>query len=513
MICLSTTQGSPEATVAAIEENSRWIDLVELRLDFWDLSEETLRRGAALFGPDAPARAAAPGRDHRSLPRIVTVRRTVDGGRFNGSEAERAAALQRALELLRPEQVDLEDDFCETATGGTLLDSARGAGISVIRSVHEFGGTPDDLSQRIEALESREGDLFKYAVRCEGSGDLLRLYRAAQAAGIRNSGVERLLLGMGRYGVPSRLLPRRFGSRWTYASVPTEKTISAAPGQFTPRELVERFAYREAAAGAPLFAVLGDPVLHSGSPSFHNERFRAAGVDAAYVAFPADDLDAAMELFDAFEIRGVSVTIPHKEGVFSYLSDREPAVTALGACNTLLRRTDGSWRGRNTDVPGFLAPLEARFPGLSGRSALVIGAGGAARAVVFALLRAGVGLTVANRTVERGERLVAELNGSAEVDSSSITVRRLDDPELREQPFELIVQTTNVGMDGISEPIPDLPFASGQLVYDIIYTPPETPLIRRALAAGATTVTGDLMFRAQAEEQFHSFLELAIGNE
>jgi len=164
----------------------------------------------------------------------------------------------------------------------------------------------------------------------------------------------------------------------------------------------------------------------------------------------------------------------------------------------------GGWRGINSDVSGFLAPLQEQLSSLNGVRALVIGAGGAARAVVYTLLKEGAPLTVANRTKMRGEALLEEMGGAG-ADARAVA---LSDSRLLREPFDLIVQTTSVGMDGVSEPVPALPITPNQIVYDIIYTPAETPLILRAREAGATTITGDRMFEAQAAAQFEEFLRL-----
>ncbi|MFP4407970.1 MAG: type I 3-dehydroquinate dehydratase [Spirochaetaceae bacterium] len=496
MICLTATQKSPAEAATAIEANRPWIDMVELRLDFWNLQDPKL------FEDELP----------RDLPRIVTLRRVSDGGRFALSETKRADLLTVALERLRPEYVDLEDDFCNTREGSELLAFARSLGCRIVRSVHDFEGTPEELADRIRRLDAAEGDVTKYAVTTASTADLLTLHRAAEAVFRAEPGRERVLLGMGTYGVPSRLLPSRFHAAWTYCSAPDPGTTPGAPGHLSPRELIERFAHREAEAGEPLFAILGDPVLHSGSPSYHNRRFREKGAPGAYIAFPADLLDPTMELLDRLGFRGLSVTIPHKEGVIPFLERAEESVRAMGACNTLLRSSAGGWRGLNTDVPGFLGPLKRELPELRALRALVIGAGGAARAVVFALLQEGVELTVANRTRMRGEALIEELlAGGGGAGGAGVAPRALslNDPVLPRTPFDLIVQTTSVGMDGLSEPLPELPIGPGQLVYDIIYTPPETPLILRARAAGARTIAGGRMFEAQAAAQFDEFLRLA----
>lgn len=489
MICLTTTQPTPEEAARAVEGSRAWIEMVELRIDFWDLSEAAvLERGAAVGS---------------GLQRIVTLRRSRDGGHWSREEKERVELLALALERFRPEYVDLEDDLCERPEGMKLMELAAGYGTRVVRSIHDFNETPKDLSDRLLRLQEAPGDVAKYAVTTRSTADLLALQTASDIAAGARPEKGRVLLGMGSYGVPSRLLPSRFHSLWSYCSAPEEGTTPGAPGHLTPRELVERFAFREAERGDPLFAVLGDPVLHSGSPSYHNRRFREEGSPGAYIAFPADEPQAAIAFLDRLGFRGVSVTIPHKEGVLPFLTRAEESVKRIGATNTLLRTPDGGWEGRNSDVSGFLTPLREKMPTLRGHRALVLGAGGAARAVVFSLLREGCRVMVANRTKTRGAALLKEMGGRAE---DALDLR---DPVLRRERFDLIVQTTSVGMDGASEPLPSLPLGAGQIVYDIIYTPPQTPLIRRAQQSGATTITGDRMFEAQAAAQFEEFLRLA----
>jgi 3-dehydroquinate dehydratase/shikimate dehydrogenase len=493
MICLTATQSSPEGAQKAIESSRSYIDMVELRLDFWDLSDpEVLERGTQVAS---------------GLPRILTLRRSSDGGGWSRDERKRVELLTVALERMRPEYVDLEDDLCRRPEGRELMELAASVGAKVVRSIHDFRGTPNDLCDRVLRLQEEPGDVAKYAVTTTNSRDLLILQRASDIAAREAAEKERVLLGMGPYGVPSRLLPSRFHSRWTYCSAPEAGTTPGAPGHLSPRELVERFAFREAERGDPLFAVLGDPVLHSGSPTYHNRRFREEGAPGAYIALPADEPRSAIALLDHLGFRGVSVTIPHKEGVLPFLERSEDAVRAMGATNTLLRTPSGGWEGRNTDVTGFLSPLRRKYPHLRDCRALVLGAGGAARAVVYALLREECRLVVANRTKMRGAALLEELKAAPERHRAVA----LNDPLLLQEPFDLIVQTTSVGMDGVSEPLPSLPLGPGQLVYEIIYTPPETPLILRAREAGASTITGDRMFHAQAEAQFDEFLRLARG--
>jgi shikimate dehydrogenase len=248
---------------------------------------------------------------------------------------------------------------------------------------------------------------------------------------------------------------------------------------------------REISGATTVLGVFGYPIAHSLSPLMHARFAEATGQDTAYVPFPVppEQLETALRALPALGIRGVNITVPHKEAVFRTLDRLEAAAEAIGAVNTVINR-EGLLVGDNTDARGFLADLEAQFA--DGRwkeqPALVLGAGGAARAVAFALGESGLpAVTIANRTAARAESLAVELLPG--------TGHGTDlDPEQLNQAVAtagLIVNTTSLGLEGETIPGLDLGCAGQQAcVYDLIYNPPVTPLLHEARQRGLAASNG-----------------------
>jgi shikimate dehydrogenase len=250
-----------------------------------------------------------------------------------------------------------------------------------------------------------------------------------------------------------------------------------------------------------VFCVLGHPVGHSLSPAMQNAALREMGLDAVYVAFEVapEGLPDAVRGLQALGVGGVNCTIPHKEGVLSLLDEVSAEARFIGAVNTVVFR-EGHRVGYNTDAPGFLAALRQQGVEPGGRRAVVLGAGGSARAVLVALARAGAQVTLANRTLSRARELAAELNGK--MGTEAIRAVPMEPRELEEavRGARLLVNTTSVGMSpGADEtpPVPDAAFHSGLFVYDLIYNPLETKLLRRARERGAQGAHGAGMLAHQ----------------
>ena len=259
-------------------------------------------------------------------------------------------------------------------------------------------------------------------------------------------------------------------------------------------------AARRISGSTGLVALLGDPVEHSLSPAIHNAAFAADGLDLVYVACSVSTgrLRDAVAGLDALGARGANVTIPHKEAVLPLVAGRSPEVEAVGAANTLVRGP-GGWRAHNTDVAGFLAPLEPHVRSLAGGEALVLGAGGAARAVVYALLTRmqPSRLTVAARRPAQAEALAASL---APFDArAALAVSTLDAlPPARLRAAALVVHTTPVGVGSDASLLPADAFAPGQIAYDLAYRPDGTRYLHDAAGRGATAIGGLPMLVAQA---------------
>jgi 3-dehydroquinate dehydratase/shikimate dehydrogenase len=243
--------------------------------------------------------------------------------------------------------------------------------------------------------------------------------------------------------------------------------------------------------------------MHSKSPLIHNEGYRIQNLDAVYVPFQADELPVFMETAEVLRIQGLSVTIPFKQEIIPFIKRIDSSVNSIGACNTILRNPEGYWTGTNTDAPGFIAPLEKLFNKLDYKTATVIGAGGAARAVVYALKRAGCRVCILNRTPSKAE----ELAGFFQCFTAGFDAKGIS---LMEDYSDIIIQTTSVGMepDIDSDPVPTYTFRGTETVYDIIYAPLETKFLKRAREAGCRTIQGIEMLRGQAVLQYKVFTGL-----
>ena len=451
----ATVTAETTAGLRAARDAAAGADLVELRLD----GVRDLDVAGALAG--------------RAGPVVVTCRPVREGGRFDGAEDERRRVLERAFDL-GADWVDLEwgADF------ERLVADRRGR--NVVLSMHDFEGTPADLESRHRAMRATGAEVVKIAAYSRSAADVVRLRRLGRVAGDEPT----VLVGMGPIGVPTRLLPAHFGSAWTYAG------DGVAPGQVPLADMLGCYRCGRSTASTAVYGVAGVPIAHSLSPVMHNAGFADARLDAVYVPFEAAGPGDLMELVQALGVRGLSVTAPFKESILDYAADVDPVARKTGAVNTL-RADGGGWRGMNTDVAGFLAPLDARGE-IRGLRCCVLGAGGAARAAAVGLAGRGGAVTVCARRPERAAEVAALAGGVA-------------------APFppvpgswDLLVNTTPVGTaPHVDEtPLPRAALAGGSTVYDLVYNPGRTRLLRDAEAAGCRTVGGLDMLAAQAERQF-----------
>ena len=437
-----------QARVAA--ENDA--DLVELRLD-------------SMTSPDPEAALAG-----RRKPVIVTCRPLREGGMFDGPEEERLRILERA-QALGAEFIDIEWDIQPER----FVAARSGKGVIVSR--HDFQGVPDDLPALLRRLRATGAEVAKVAVTVERASDLRKLLDNARPDG------GSVLIGMGRAGLATRVLAERFGSRWTYAG------NGVAPGQVSATRLLEEFKFRRIQSDAAVYVLLGRPAADSLSPAMHNAGFAALGLNAVYVPVESRDIEDFKALAGSIGMAGASVTIPFKRDVLPLLDEVAPAAAAAGAVNTIAIR-EGRWIGMNTDADGFLEPLRRRLPDLGGARALILGAGGAARGVGLALRREGAHVAISARRPDAA-RLVADAIGA--------DVAPWPPPP---GAWDLLVNATPVGSGASRGETPFAGAFDGRLVYDLIYDPAPTELMRAAAASGCTVIGGLEMLVAQAERQF-----------
>ena len=249
-----------------------------------------------------------------------------------------------------------------------------------------------------------------------------------------------------------------------------------------------------------LYGIMGNPVTHSLSPAMHNAAFRHLGLNKVYLPFPVQDAAAAIRAFKTLGVKGVSVTIPHKQAVIDQLDRIDPVAASIGAVNTLVIEEDATVFGLNTDWLGANAALKEHLGQLQGRRVVLLGAGGSARAIGFGLLEEGAQLTLASRTPERGQALAAAL-GCPWLPQESAT----------EQQADILINATSVGMGAQrdSSPVAAEMLVNFSLVMDIVYSPLETRLLREAKVAGCQTINGLAMLLYQGVAQFERWTGVA----
>jgi 3-dehydroquinate dehydratase/shikimate dehydrogenase len=475
-------------------------DLVELRVD-------CIANAGGRAGIEAVETLLS---EPRSVPFVLTVRSAEEGGLWDHDEAERIALIER-LALLQPGFVDIEHaawsqsanlrqklgSVCE---GGGNHEQGRSR---LILSHHDVRGRPEDLHALFERLAAAPAAVVKLVFAAHDATDAFRalelLHRHASHRAV-------IALALGEAGLASRVLAGKFGAFLTFAAL--APGTESAPGQPTVQELRGLYRWDRIGAATRVYGLVGWPVAHSRGPHVHNAAMAADGIDGVYLPLPVgaayDDFCAFMDFATDnrwLDLAGLSVTLPHKQHALRWLAERghriaEPA-RRCGAVNTLVRTPDGGWTGENTDTAGVLAALETvpelASDGLRGRHVDVLGAGGAARAVVAALLERGCRITVYNRTRARAARLAQQLGcGHAPWE------------ERRRCRGSVLINCTSVGMwpEVGESPMPEEGLPSAAVVMDTIYNPPETRLLREAGTRGCQLVRGGAMYIGQAVCQY-----------
>jgi 3-dehydroquinate dehydratase / shikimate dehydrogenase len=482
LVCLSLTAKTIAENLAVLERYRDNIDIAELRADLLDPSEAFAVR-------DFPVLAG--------LPCILAVRRKCDGGGFVDGEGQRLVILAKAIAYARPDKsanyayVDLESDFRVPS----VEEACHTFGTRIIRSLHDVEGIPRDLDAAWAELALEPDEIPKLAVTPKNAADFARLF--TWAASLPPG--ERIVVGMGEYGMPSRVLAERIGTCIAYTSALRAGLPVAAPGHLDPIALEETYRFRELDADTAFYALGGGPtVLASKAPQLHNAAFKAAGLNAVFIPLPAGDIPSFFSALDATRALGAAITVPIKESVCSKLVRRSPEVDDIGACNTLVRE-DGGWAGFNTDAQGFERAL-LEFMGqaeLRSRRVTLVGAGGVAKAVAHVLSRLGASAVILNRTVSRARSLALRYGFAYGPCTEHST-------ELVKDHSDIIVQATSVGMDGErqGDPLDWYDFTGSEAVFDLIYRPERSALLERAAAAGCKTTNGWKMLRYQSAAQF-----------
>jgi shikimate dehydrogenase/3-dehydroquinate dehydratase type I len=464
LIVVSALGETPDALYEAARKAAEHADWIEIRLDTpsglpWDL------RSFFSFG----------------RPCIATVRHCLDGGRSEADDSTRAAILRRAM-LAGAQGIDIEVWSDEAPR---LIKEARAQGIMVIASRHLDNTPPAEaLLSMLREARALGADHAKVATRIEKAEDAVSLLRAADGA--REEGLPFALMAVNDPFL--RVMAPSLGMSLVYASVPggTAATSGQVPADLL-RSAASPRGTMTTGATRPVF-LLGHPVAHSKSPQMHNAAFTATRVDAHYLALDVEpealaNVLAALKTSSAL---GCNVTLPHKEAALALVDSLDPSAREAGAVNTIVFG-GGHATGHNTDGAGAIDALRDGGVKLPTARALILGAGGAARAVAHALAKAGAEVTVTNRTPPRAIAL----------GFPTIPWERI--PDVMHN-VDLLVNATSIGLHGERVPVPLEKILPGGAVFDCV--PGDTPLMIEARERGLLAIRGEAMLLHQGARAF-----------
>ena len=418
---------------------------------------------------------------HPEATVIATCRRTVNGGKFRGSAVSELAILLKAADA-GFQLVDLEVQSAKALKADRV--AALSDRVGVILSYHNFHATKK-LEDVLAEISKYPADFYKIVSTATNLYDNAIMMEFLEANSAKH---EMVGLCMGEQGIISRVLGVRAGSIFTFGAAKSGE--ETAVGQVPFNELRDIYRIENVDAATQVYGVAGDPVEHSHSPIMMNAAFRRESVNAVYLALHAKKLKDLLACVRDIPIRGLSVTMPYKQDIVEALENSDALTRQIGACNTLVRSLDGKLYGFNTDVAGIVIPLEQRLH-LAESRILILGAGGAARAAAFGLKAKGAEVFITNRTPERGQVLARQAKA-----------KYLKRADIAKTSFDVIINATPVGMGSNKQsPVEDKELNT-KYVFDLVYTPAETKLIKMARTKNIQVISGLEMFVQQGARQF-----------
>jgi 3-dehydroquinate dehydratase / shikimate dehydrogenase len=472
-VCVAIIGATPAEMIEKATSVVKETPFLEFRLDYLDKPLLALPKFKQFFADNTAATA------------IATCRRAALGGKFAGSVAAEVEILSTAAEA-GFHLADLEVESAESIKKAGV-QKLRETGLALIISHHDFAVTKD-LDGIFNRIAPFAPDFIKIVPTAKALVDNVTLIRFLERM---NDHSNIIGICMGDAGIISRVLGVRAGSAFTFAAATQGE--ETGPGQIAARTLLETYRIEEVDAATKVYGVAGNPIRSSLSPIMMNTAFRRETVNAVYLALQTSKVSDLLKLVQEIPIQGVSITMPLKQDIIPHLEQTDPLSAKIGAVNTI-RLLDGKLYGFNTDVAGIVTPLEKRLQ-LRGAKVLVLGAGGAARAAVFGLRDKGAEVFILNRTPETAQKLARQ--------SGSKTIKK---DALAKTPFDVIINATPVGMAGNKAPaLLEAKDLNTKLVFDLVYNPLETPLIRMARQNGINIITGVEMFVQQGARQFEIF--------
>jgi 3-dehydroquinate dehydratase/shikimate dehydrogenase len=428
---------------------------------------------------------------HRDVTAIATCRRKEFGGNFEGALTAELDMLAKAAEA-GCKIADLEVESAEEAIPAQLARwraRLRAAGTALLISCHDFTQT-GDLEQAARRIEAFQPEFVKVVSTARSLADNLAVLRLIEERSLSSHIVG---IAMGEEGLVSRVLGPRAGAAFTFASFDDGfgAGVATAPGQVTARTMRDLYRVEQLDQATRVFGVAGNPIAHSLSPLMQNTAFRRENVNAVLLPLKVRALDDLLTLVRQLPLAGAAVTMPLKQEVLPHLANMDLLTARIGACNTLRMAADGKLVGFNTDVAGVVRPLEKRLKLKDARIGFV-GAGGAARAGVFGLVDQGAEVFIFNVIHEQAVTLAKEAKAKV-----------LTRGQFAKERFDVLINATPCGMEGNPQamPIQEDELNAG-LVFDMVYNPLETPLLKLARERGIPTISGMEMFVQQGARQF-----------
>jgi 3-dehydroquinate dehydratase/shikimate dehydrogenase len=471
-------------------------DMVELRVDAFGTEDADMLKSLLRFSP---------------VPVIITCRSTSEGGDSDLDDEQRIALLE-SLSEANPAYIDVELDLLRRRPDARTLIPRQ-----LIVSAHDFQTRPPRLQNLVLEMNQSPGGINKVVWMARTVRDNLEAFELVQ-----HRAKPTVALCMGEAGLISRVLAKKFNAFLTFASLTS--TTGTAPGQVSIEQMKRLYRWDALNAKTKVYGVVGSPIAHSMSPAIHNAAFDETGHDGIYLPLLVNEgyesFKAFMESFLAFEsldLSGLSITIPHKENALKYLQEKDgeidPLAARIGAVNTIVinrSESQADLRGFNSDYAAILDSITERLAITRERlgefRVAVIGAGGTGRTAVAALAHYGATVVVYNRTRDRADALAVEFNGK----TGKVVAAPLE--KLCDSCCQIYVNTTSVGMHPNidASPFGNSPpkLSPDVLVFDAVYNPIRTRLLREAEAAGAKAISGVEMFVRQAAMQFEAWTHL-----
>ena len=470
-ICVAILGSSPAELVEKAAEAVREHKFIEFRLDYLPKPLLALPKLKEFLSW------------HGEVTAIATCRREAAGGKFRGSIASEIEVLEKAASS----GFQIIDVSLESAEGmkKAQFEKLKGSGAAIILSYHDFAATKG-LDAVFERMRPFEPEFIKIVSTAKALSDNVTMMRFLERTRDLASVIG---ICMGDQGIISRVLGLRAGSSFTFAAAHVGE--ETGPGQIAARTLEEVYRIDQLDAATKVYGVVGNPIKHSLSPLMLNTAFRRETVNAVFLALQTSKLADLLTLVREVPISGLAVTMPLKEEILKHLAKTDPLSERIGACNTVVRSQEGKLYGFNTDVAAIVRPLERRLQ-LKGAKVLVLGAGGAARAAVFGLKDKGAEVFILNRSVETAQKLARQAKAK--------TFKR---DQLAKTNFDAIVNATPVGMHGVKpNHLLEPKELNARVVFDLVYNPIDTPLIRMAREKSIPVITGVEMFVYQGARQF-----------